>query len=382
MCKHLLLQDALAEEVRRRERGEEASATARVGEDIVKLRTSTSIENLDTLRKCVKRIDWNALASEYLPRFSGLECKIQWNACLAPWLVRTTWTTEENSRLTRAANTLGKFGRWKEISDQFFAGKRTAFDCLRQYVLSRRSKARDEWSREEDKHLLQAVSVLGEGDWINVCNVPGLQGRTPRQCAFRWQHNLNPAIRKGHFTAEEDARLWLAIKAYGGHDEQVTHSWSELMDHVPKRTSSQLSERWRQVLRPNIRQEEWTDEEDALLLKAIREVGIKAVNASSKNNWTAISKRVKGRTDRQCKIRWRQYAKKVIERQKEGTNESSVDKINSSETKAVPTPAVEIDREPSLSIAASTNDEMMPATTATTRPRYILSSTGVLTKTR
>lgn len=49
---------------------------------------------------------------------------------------------------------------------------------------------------------MEAVKHFGEKNWQQVANC--LEGRTGQQCLHRWQKTLNPNIRRGHWTAEED----------------------------------------------------------------------------------------------------------------------------------------------------------------------------------
>lgn len=56
-----------------------------------------------------------------------------------------------------------------------------------------------------------------------------------------------------------------AVKACGKH-------WREVAKHVPTRSDKQCRERWANVLDPELRlYAEWTPEEDALLLRAVKE---------------------------------------------------------------------------------------------------------------
>lgn len=51
--------------------------------------------------------------------------------------------------------------------------------------------------------------------------------------------------------------------------------WSAIAAHFPGRIGKQCRERWHNQLRPDIKREAWTDEEEAILIDAHRRVGNK-----------------------------------------------------------------------------------------------------------
>ena len=51
--------------------------------------------------------------------------------------------------------------------------------------------------------------------------------------------------------------------------------WSAIARHFPGRIGKQCRERWHNQLRPDIKREAWTDEEETILIDAHRRVGNK-----------------------------------------------------------------------------------------------------------
>ena len=95
------------------------------------------------------------------------------------------------------------------------------------------------------------------------------------------------------WTDEEDARLVHAVKAFGG------KNWKGIAALVGTRDFMQCNQRWRKSLRPGLTKGTWTHEEDDQLREAIRLHG--------PNAWRAVADMVDGRNTKQCKERWCKY---------------------------------------------------------------------------
>eukprot|EP01089_Gocevia_fonbrunei_P019137 TRINITY_DN6675_c0_g2_i3.p1 TRINITY_DN6675_c0_g2~~TRINITY_DN6675_c0_g2_i3.p1 ORF type:complete len:317 (+),score=95.79 TRINITY_DN6675_c0_g2_i3:144-953(+) len=148
---------------------------------------------------------------------------------------------------------------------------------------------KSKWTEEEDKIVIEAVRRFGEKNWQQVANA--LEGRTGQQCLHRWQKTLNPNIHRGRWSADEDMKLTLAVKAYG------SKNWIKIQKHVPGRTDVQCRERWVNILNPQLNNGPWTDEEDVRLKDAIEKFGI--------GKWSQIANALHPRTDNQCWRRWK-----------------------------------------------------------------------------
>lgn len=106
---------------------------------------------------------------------------------------------------------------------------------------------------------------------------------TASQCQSRYSRSLNPDLKRGPWSGDEDSRLRRAVEVYG-------HSWTEISAFVTNRSSDQCRDRWQEALCPSVSRVKWVESEDQALLAAIERVG--------EGKWKEISQSVgNGRTD-------------------------------------------------------------------------------------
>ncbi|EOD35060.1 hypothetical protein EMIHUDRAFT_60784, partial [Emiliania huxleyi CCMP1516] len=87
----------------------------------------------------------------------------------------------------------------------------------------------------------------------------------------------------------EDDRLLELVQRFG------SHRWGKIASHLPGRIGKQCRERWHNQLCPRVNKDEWTVEEDALILHLVQEMGTK---------WSKMTTLLPGRTDNAIKNRW------------------------------------------------------------------------------
>ena len=84
--------------------------------------------------------------------------------------------------------------------------------------------------------------------------------------AFGIAQALRPGLVKGRWTKEEDQTIVACIKA------GIT-KWSEIAERIPGRIGKQCRERWFNQLDPSIKKGGWTKEEDRILMGAQARMG-------------------------------------------------------------------------------------------------------------
>jgi hypothetical protein len=71
-------------------------------------------------------------------------------------------------------------------------------------------RPRRRWTADEDARLIAAVNKYGSqrgpgSQWSKIS--AGLPGRTNKDCRKRWFHSLDPRVRKGRWSPDEDELL-------------------------------------------------------------------------------------------------------------------------------------------------------------------------------
>ena len=117
---------------------------------------------------------------------------------------------------------------------------------------------------------------------------------------------------KKKFTKEEDRKLVESVRIHGD------NNWNKIAEVFFNRSPRQLKERWTNYLNPAVNKNEWTEEEEELLLEKLSEFG---------KRWREISKYFNGRTDVQLKTRYR-----MIKRRQQTNDNNFIQNNNTKST--------------------------------------------------
>ncbi|KZP24602.1 hypothetical protein FIBSPDRAFT_856792 [Athelia psychrophila] len=254
-------------------------------------------------------IDWGRVAEKVStvanqPR-TAQDCAILWLGDRHPKFVHTVWAPAEIAQLQALVKSAPKDPvNWVEIAESL-GTNRTPLDCMR-HGLQRKSH---NWTPASDKALLNAIHIYGIDNWILVASRVS-EDAEPRQCRNRYERTLHPSIQRGAWSAEEDERLRLAVKAYG------MASWADVAEVVLGRNNEQCRDRWQDNLNPSLTKGKWTPEEDELLKEAVKTLGT--------SSWKAVSEHIgNGRTDNTCRAHYNVLAKQKNPTKNSATSESS-----------------------------------------------------------
>ena len=233
-------------------------------------------------------LDWEQIAKVFVPTRSAFECRQRWLNEDHPAINHGPWTKPEDEKLAELAKRHA-LHHWDEIAREV-GTNRTPFECLVRFQRQlNQTLLKSRWTEHEDEILTEAVRYFGEKNWQQVANC--LEGRTGQQCLHRWQKTLNPRIRRGTWTPEEDEKLREAVALHG------QHNWVKVAQHTPGRTDVQCRERWVNILDPELNTGPWTPEEDQQLMAKVAEIG--------PGKWALVAAVLDRRTDNQCWRRWK-----------------------------------------------------------------------------
>jgi hypothetical protein len=180
------------------------------------------------------------------------------------------------------------------------------------------------WTEDEDNLLRQFILRFGKQWSVIASHIPN---RSATQIAARWEKCINPALTKGPFMPDEDRAIACFVDAHG------TTSWPKIAAVLPHRTAKQCRERWFNNLDPAVVKAPWTADEDRLIFEGYRRYGPKwsiiargmpgRTDNAIKNRWNAsISKRTKlgeagDQTLSPCKMRKQVRRQTVVTREVE-----------------------------------------------------------------
>lgn len=149
------------------------------------------------------------------------------------------WSKDEDKLLLNLTEKYEE-KNWDEIATHF-EGK-SSKQCLSRWkkINTQTEIIKGPWTYEEDRKLLKWIQLEGPKKW-SIC-AETIPGRTGKQCRERWFNALNPQVKKGEWTIEEDYKIYLLYSQYGG-------KWSKIALNFPNRTENSIKNRFYSSLR-------------------------------------------------------------------------------------------------------------------------------------
>lgn len=141
------------------------------------------------------------------------------------------WTREEDELLIVLAQKFNE-KHWKDISKRFL--KKNSLQCFSRYKRIRPGIIKGSWKKEEDLAIISLVEQHGKS-WSKISKI--FNSRNGKQIRDRFINVLDPEIRKGKFTDEEDLKLVALFQELGP-------KWASIATFFPSRTADMIKNRF------------------------------------------------------------------------------------------------------------------------------------------
>lgn len=153
--------------------------------------------------------------------------------------VQKKWTREEDTLLIELARKYN-YKNWKGISSNF--EDKTSLQCFSRYKRIRPGIIKGSWTRDEDDKIMELVGKYGKS-WSKISKV--LVSRNGKQIRDRFINILDPNIKKGKFSHEEDVKLVSLYKKLGPR-------WATISKFFDNRTADMIKNRFHSSIKKNM----------------------------------------------------------------------------------------------------------------------------------
>eukprot|EP00963_Diacronema_lutheri_P002133 scaffold139_cov325-Pavlova_lutheri.AAC.53 len=102
------------------------------------------------------------------------------------------------------------------------------------------NRGRSSWTKDEERKLVELVEIHGEGRWKVLAEQLG--NKTGKQCREKWKNQLKPSIRNDPWTDQEEEIFVGAHLMYG-------NKWSFIAQCLEGRSENAVKNHWNAVMR-------------------------------------------------------------------------------------------------------------------------------------
>uniref|UniRef100_A0A3P9B4H7 Small nuclear RNA activating complex polypeptide 4 n=1 Tax=Maylandia zebra TaxID=106582 RepID=A0A3P9B4H7_9CICH len=242
--------------------------------------------------------DWQKISNiDFEETRDAGDIRCFWQNFLHPSINKTRWSQEEVQQLKEISRKHEE-RHWEIIAQELGTG-RTAFMCLQMFQrFVSGSLKRGSWTPAEDDLLRELVDKMRIGNFIPYTQMSYfMEGRDPAQLIYRWNQVLDPSLKRGPWTKQEDKLLLQAVARHG------EKNWWKIRLEVPGRTDGGCRDRYYDCLKAGTKRGPFDRKERELLVELVEKHGV--------GHWAKIAAEIPNRIDAQCMRTWRQMAKKA-----------------------------------------------------------------------
>uniref|UniRef100_A0AAX7VLD4 Small nuclear RNA activating complex, polypeptide 4 n=1 Tax=Astatotilapia calliptera TaxID=8154 RepID=A0AAX7VLD4_ASTCA len=244
--------------------------------------------------------DWQKISNiDFEETRDAGDIRCFWQNFLHPSINKTRWSQEEVQQLKEISRKHEE-RHWEIIAQELGTG-RTAFMCLQMFQrFVSGSLKRGSWTPAEDDLLRELVDKMRIGNFIPYTQMSYfMEGRDPAQLIYRWNQVLDPSLKRGPWTKQEDKLLLQAVARHG------EKNWWKIRLEVPGRTDGGCRDRYYDCLKAGTKRGPFDRKERELLVELVEKHGV--------GHWAKIAAEIPNRIDAQCMRTWRQMAKAADE---------------------------------------------------------------------
>ncbi|KAM7415453.1 hypothetical protein PAMA_017794 [Pampus argenteus] len=266
--------------------------------------------------------DWQKISNiDFEGTRDAEDIRCFWQNFLHPSVNKSRWSQEEVQQLKEISRRHEE-RHWESIAQQLGTG-RTAFMCLQTFQrFVSDSLRRSAWTPAEDALLRVLVDKMRIGNFIPYTQMSYfMDGRDPAQLIYRWNQVLDPSLKKGPWTYQEDQLLLQAVSRHG------EKNWWKIRLEVPGRTDSACRDRYHDCLKAGTKRGSFDKHELELLLQLVEKHGV--------GRWAKIAAEIPNRFDAQCLREWKKLTRQPPPVQKKNKAKSKSNNQEEAKKKVV-----------------------------------------------